>query len=287
MKKFFLFSILVLGLLSCIKNNPDPAFVEITSWTLVANPDLIPDEGVLTQNFTNAWVFANGQLVGIFELPIRLPILGEGLTNFQIYPTILNNGISATKKIYPFVDSYEVTVDLVKNQTTTINPVTRYKSSSKVIIIEDFDGVSPNFEDDPNSMATLMKDNDPQYLQWGSGYGYIALTLQDSTYSGYSITNYTPPKGQEVYLEVDYLNTNDLVTGILEVSVQSVTNHPNIQMNDQPIGGAVWKKIYIDLREIISGTPSAQYYKLTFQAALEAGGVPRDILIDNVKLVHF
>jgi hypothetical protein len=287
MKSLLIGSLLVFGLLSCVKNNPNPSYVTITPWTLVANPDLIPDEGFLTQNFSNAWVFANGQLIGIFELPVTLPVLSSGITNFQIYPTILDNGISATKKIYPFVDSYDVSVNLIQNQTVTINPVTRYKSNAKVTIVEDFDGVSPNFEDDPNSMATLYKDNAPQYLQWGSGYGLISLTPQDSMYVGYSIANYTPPKGQEVYLEIDYRNSNDLETGILEVSSQGVTYHPNIQLNDQDLGCEVWKKIYIDVREIISGTPNAQYYKLTLKAFLEAGGVSRDIMIDNIKLVHF
>lgn len=287
MKKIILFTVLVFGLLSCVKNNPDPAWLEIKEWTLNANPNIVPDEGELTHNFTNAWIFADGKFIGAFELPIKLPILEEGTTELQIYPTILNNGISATKKIYPFVEPYIISVDFVKNQTITIQPQTKYKDNAKVTIIDDFEGFTTTFIMDPTTLAELTKENDPQYLKWGNGYGQIVLTSEDSLFAAVTKENYVWPKGQEIYLEIDYRNSNDLITGILEVGPQSVTNHPNIQMNGQQIGCEVWKKIYIDLREIVSGTPNAQNYELTLQAALEAGGVSRSIMIDNIKVVHY
>ncbi len=292
MKKFLLLIVVAFVVNSCVKNNPDPAWIKIEPWNLEANSDLNGAEGALTSNFKNAWVFADGKLIGVFELPAKVPILLEGSVNLQIFPTIENNGISATKKVYPFVEKYEVTVNLVKNETIVLNPVTRYKTLTKFWIENFDDSFNPKFETDVNSMASLMYGNDPQYLKWGTGYGLINLTPTDSTFLAYTKdsqnqTFSTWPKGQEIYLEIDYINTNSLVTGLIELSTQAITNHPNIQLNGQNIGAQVWKKIYIDLREIVSGTPTAEYYKIYLQAALQAGGVSRDVIIDNVKLIYF
>ena len=292
MKKFLLLIVVVFVVNSCVKNNPDPAWIKIEPWNLEVNSDLNGAEGALTSNFKNAWVFADGKLIGVFELPAKVPILSEGSVKLQIYPTIENNGISATKKVYPFVEQYEVTVNLVKNETIVLNPVTRYKTMTKFWIENFDDSFNFKFETDVNSMASLIYGNDPQYLKWGTGYGLINLTPTDSTFLAYTKdsqnqTFSTWPKGQEIYLEIDYINTNSLVTGLIELSSQAITNHPNIQLNGQNIGAQVWKKIYIDLREIVSGTPTAEYYKIYLQAALQSGGLPRDVIIDNVKLIYF
>jgi hypothetical protein len=285
MKKFLLIPILFI-LFSCVKNNPDPTWLEIKPWTLEANPTLNGSEKVLTSDFGYAWVFANGQLLGVFELPVKIPILTEGTTKLQIYPTILNNGISATKKIYPFVEAYEVSVNFVKNTTTVIQPVTRYKSTLS-FDVRDFDDADPEFETDASSDVNFVVANDPAYLKWGSGYGFIEMDSDHTYFAASSTGQMVLPKGQDVYLEIDYLNSNDVITGVIELSSAGITNHQNIQMNDQEIGKEVWKKIYIDLREIVSGTPVSTDYKISLQAYFQGGDVPRKILLDNVKVIHF
>lgn len=285
MKKFLLLLPLLGLLMGCVKNNPDPAYLEIGEWTLEANSDLNGNEGEITSNFSNAWVYVNGNLVGIFELPAKIPVLADGSAVVTIFPAILNNGISATKKVYPFVEKYQKTVTLVANTVVEIEPVTRYKSSVD-FWINDFEDLNNVFTDDPTSDVGITTGSDPQYLQWGSSYGLIELTTENAFYAGYS-SSLVLPKGQDVYLEIDYLNSNDLVTGVIEIGSQNIVNHPNIQLNDQEIGEEVWKKIYIDLREIVSGTPQGEQYKISLEAFLNSGGVDRKIILDNVKVVYF
>ncbi len=287
MKKFLLILPLLATLLSCIKNNPNPAWLEINAWTLEANSILNSTEGALTSNFTDAWVYVNGNLIGTFELPVKVPVIAEGSAVITIFPAILNNGISATKKIYPFVEKYELSTTLTPNGKIEIDPVTRYKSNLK-FWINDFESPDIGFTSDPNtSMVDMIAESDPQYVQWGSSYGIIKLSTEDTYYAGYTTLSKALPKGQDVYLEIDYRNQNDLVTGVIELGPQNIQNHPNIQLNDQQIGCEVWKKIYIDLREIVSGTPQGESYKISLEATLEAGGIPRNILLDNVKVVYF
>jgi hypothetical protein len=283
-----LFAIFILA--SCVKNNDQPSWIEISDWELLANSSLGAKEGELTHNFSSAWIYANGKLVGVFELPVKLPLLLEGTTTFQIFPTVLNNGISATKKVYPFVQPYELTVDLVKNETISIHPFTRHYDQVK-FWIENFED-SQKFETDgTNSLVSMVKGNDPAVLKYGDYYGLIALISVDSIYAGYTLENdplYLPKKGAEVYLEIDYHSTNSLITGLIEHSASVVKYHPNIQLNAQdPNEVVVWKKIYIDMKEIVSGTSQSEYYKISLLAKLDPGGINREVIIDNVKVLHY
>jgi hypothetical protein len=56
MFKRTLFFIPILLLLGCVKNNPDPSWLEVTEWTLLSNTGLSGAEGELTHNFSVAWV---------------------------------------------------------------------------------------------------------------------------------------------------------------------------------------------------------------------------------------
>jgi hypothetical protein len=292
MKQFFLFVLAGLMLNSCIKNNPDPAWIEITPWTLLPNSNSQYPTGELTHAFTEAWVYVNDELMGVFQVSdtLKIPVLKSGAVNIKVYPAIRNNGVSATKKIYPFVERYEINTTLVQNQTLQINPVTRYSSMVK-FSIEDFEDPAIKIVNDPNSMTQMSQGNDPAILQWGNYYGLVNLTEADSTWNAYtnfnSINEANLPRGEEVYLEIDYYNTNSVVTGLLWISPSSIKNNTNYQLNKQAPSAVKWKKIYIDLKELISNSPAGTYFEQSFQALLDEGDTEGTIIIDNIKVVHF
>jgi hypothetical protein len=289
MKHILFFALISLVLSSCIKNNPDPSWLEVNEWTLIENPNYAYFQGELTHNFTDAWVFVDDKVIGVFEVPFKIPILKDGNVNIKIYPAIRNNGISATKKIYPFVEVYEINADLVKNEVLTLNPITQYISSTH-FWIEDFEDPGLDITDDINSATNIQTGNDPLILKWGNAYGEVNLTTTDSTWVAYTtnqLGNMVLPKGQEVYLEIDYYNTNSLVTGVLAISPTSVKNNQNIMLNAQNPSSVKWKKIYIDLKEIISNSAGANQFSQSFQANLDKGDTEGLIILDNVKIVHF
>jgi hypothetical protein len=292
MKQFFLFMIVGLMLNSCIKNNPDPSWIEITPWTLVANSNSQYPTGELTHSFTDAWVYVNDELIGVFQVTdtLKIPVLKSGAVNIKIYPAIRNNGVSATKKIYPFVERYEINTTLVQNQTLQINPVTRYSSMVR-FAIEDFEDPAIKIVNDPNSATQMSQGNDPAILQWGNFYGFVNLNETDSTWVAYtnfeSVNEANLPRGEEVYLEIDYYNTNNVVTGLLWISSSSIKNNTNYQLNDQDPSSVKWKKIYIDLKELVSNSPAGSYFEQSFQAILDKDDTEGLIVIDNIKVVHF
>ncbi len=294
MKNLLQFSIIFILLTSCIKDIPDPSWVKIETWTLEANPNAQNSAGVLTHNFTDARVYVNNELLGIFELPVKIPVLAEGNAEIKIFPTIKNNGISATKKAYPFVETYVENVVLVKNQTVTIHPKTRYYKETK-FNIEDFEDVTVKLVDGPNSSTNFMVVSDASIINPQINENkFLKVVLNQSqdnwvastTFNNGSI-NMPLPKGQEVYLEIDYYNTNQVVSGLLGIGIDGVQENPNVRLNPQSPSEVKWKKIYIELREVVSGMTNAQYYEFSFDALLDDGDSEGIICIDNIKAVYF
>ena len=285
MRTILFFSVFILMLTSCTKNNPDPSWLEVNEWTLLQNANSQYPTGELTHNFTDAWVLIDDKIIGVFEVPFKIPILRSGKVNIKIIPAIRNNGIAATKKIYPFVERYEINTELVQNETVIINPTTQYVNVTK-FWLEDFEDASLKIQNDPNSAASILKGNDPSILSWGNYYGIINLTPTDSSWVGYTDDMYLP-KGEEVYLEMDYYNTKSLITGVLAISPSGVFNNTNVMLNLQDPATVKWKKIYIDLREIISNSASGAYFKQSFEAQIGYDLSEGFIILDNIKVVHF
>ncbi len=281
MKNVIVISLILLSFTSCIKNNESPAFIKINSWILEVNAS--DNQGALTHNFSNAWVYVDGELLGVFELPCKVPILKTGSAEIVIFPTIWNNGISKTKKIYPFVESHTSLVSLVGNEITEINPVTRYKVSTQ-FWIEDFQGSSPKLNAGNPSPASLVVESDPNN---SNKYGRVFLNETQNAWAAYTNDELSFSNSKHVYLEVDCLNTNEVVTGlIINSSNGSSENHSNISLPRQSPGEAVWKKVYIDLTELINVSQGIGFLQ-SFQAVLDNGDSDGLILIDNIKVVYY
>ncbi|MBT5437778.1 MAG: hypothetical protein HOK92_01100 [Flavobacteriales bacterium] len=269
---------------SCVKNNPDPSWLEVNEWQLNSNIDLSGLEGELTESITNAQVYIDDQLIGIFEVPFRIPILKTGAVNVKVYPVVINNGISATKKLYPFLEHYEIDAELVQNEDLVINPVTNYKSITN-FWVEDFEDINNSIENDETSTTFLQLSNENLNSFNGNFYGKVVLNEVDSTWVANTTDQLAIPKGSECYLEIDYYVTNDLYTGLLFVSPSVISNNVNVRLNGQAPENVVWKKIYIELKELISSSPNNTQFLQTFTAFLDEGKTEGLICIDNIKVL--
>ncbi|MEY4573832.1 MAG: hypothetical protein RLZ10_3138 [Bacteroidota bacterium] len=290
MRIFFVFSLIFLFITSCVKNNPDPAWLEVKEWQLFPNSSLSGEEGELTHNFSDAWVYINDEVIGVFEVPFKIPILKSGPCNIKIFPTIRNNGIAATKKMYPFMEVFEVNAELVQNQTLTINPVTKYKGVTQ-FWIEDFeDPLNLSIEVDQNTSAIKSTPTSNLNLESFNGnfYGDIQLNAVDSSWIASTQQQLSIQKGREAYLEVDYYNTNSVVTGLIYVKPDNSTVYnPNITLQSQSLENVRWKKMYIDLKELIGFSPNGSNFLQSFIARIDEGKSQSEIKIDNIKVVYF
>ena len=279
---FLLFSIS-----GCVKNNPAPAFIQIDKWELEANPSLNLEEGVLTHALTDAWVYIDDKIIGVFELPVKIPVLVTGNKTIRIFPAIRKNGIRDTKTIYPFCESVSVPVNLVQNETVTISPKTRYFSNTKFYWKEEFEDVGFSFETDPVSNGTIIRKTNSPEVKYGSGCGFISLNKNsDSLWIGYTNKQLVLPKsGAEVYLEIDFKTNNNILTGVLGINSFEIKQNPFIQLNKDQNGE--WRKIYLDLKEIVSNSTSAEYFEIYLRALIDPENTTGEIYIDNLKILFF
>ncbi|MFM7566739.1 MAG: hypothetical protein ACKO4K_08330 [Flavobacteriales bacterium] len=285
--KNVVFAGLFLLLFGCVKNNPDPSWLTIEKWTLTANPMLSGSEGELFHNLSEAWVYVNDDCLGVFELPVKIPVLKSGPVSVKVYPGVRNNGVSATKKIYPFLKAYELNTTLTQNQVTTISPTTQYLENTQ-FIIEDFEGANLNLVNDPNtSVANYILDNVDLQPFNGNAYARVQLNQSDSLWIAYTTFNSYLPKGKEVYLEIDYYTTNHVVTGLLAISPSGIKRNINYQLNRSTPETVKWKKIYLDLRELIGASDANAYFDHSFEALKHADSDQTEIRIDNIKVVYF
>ncbi len=279
---------------SCVKNNEDPSWIEITEWQLIKNPNEQYPSGVLTSNLTNAWVYVNNKIIGVFELPCKIPVLESGTVEIKVFPAILNNGISATKKIYPFMEPVTISANLIQNEVFHIDPVTQYYAQTK-FTFENFEDPTIKLEDGPTSLANLQVVSDANIIDPTiNGTKFCKIVLSDAANNWIASTTFNNgalnmplPSGKEVYLEIDYYNTNRFTSGLLGISQNGIQDNPNVQMNPQDPNSVRWKKIYIELREVVSGMTTADYFEFSFQALIDDGETDGIICIDNIKAVYF
>lgn len=273
----------LLFLLSCSKKNPDPTWIKINEWNLISNKT--NKEGELSHNFSNAYIEIDDKTIGFFELPIQLPLLETGKHTIKIFPVVLNNGISASKTIYPFCVPYKLDIELNQNKTLTINPQTSYYTDC-TFWIEDFEDAGIKLKSESGFEDLFSMDNNQKYLKYGNNYGKILVTKENPIWQGKTNTNSSLPAGKNIYLELDYLNTENLLTGVFISNYSGMSYNPNVTLNAQDKANLRWKKVYIDLRQMISYSINGSIFEQYFNVINSSNIDTNFVLLDNIKLIY-
>lgn len=273
---------------SCKKQDLTPSWLIIDSIELETNE---PIQGPNSHNIVDAWVYMDNEPLGVFSLPAKIPVLAEGEHEFIIYAGVMQNGISATRIKYPFYNRFDATVNLIKDQKTQIYPSVTYKENVQFELKEDFEDIGIDFQKESTSntdMSIISYTQYPDIVKYGTNCGLIELNSIDSLYKGITSTNMNLPRNEDVYLEIDYMNTNSIAMGVIaENSSGSQEHTPLVLMNAQDIETLKWKKIYIDLREDVSFEVNATSYEIYLISILDSDLTNGTIYIDNIKVVRF
>ncbi|WP_133122119.1 hypothetical protein [Brumimicrobium salinarum] len=250
------------------------------------NQDAMNDQGELSHDISQVFLNMDGKSLGTYELPAKIPIIGDGAHDFVLIPGVIVNGIRGTKKRYPFMEQYKSVITLKKNDTVSIVPETRYFKEIN-FLIEDFESPSMQLDVSSESLATIGRNNDPSILKWGNRYGEVILNDSDSLISFTTDFNTVLPKlGTDVFLEFDYMNTNSMLIGTYSYGNGNVYYDPYLQINPQSAGDAVWKHVYVDLKENISYRQTTPINEAQFTMVLDDLGTSKYVYIDNIKLVY-
>jgi hypothetical protein len=289
--KLMFFCLLLVLVSSCDIINPQeevPGFLLVSPFQLTTTPA----QGSSSSKITEVWVSVDGEFLGAFPLPARIPVLGSGERRISLQAGIKDNGISSSPDIFPFYTITNTTLNLQPNQTYTIQPGITYLPETRFALIENFEGPQHVFSElrvgGPNQ--AMQKSTVAPFE--GTASGLITL---DSTHTIAEIA--TRPifrnlneRSPFVYLEMDYKSEVPVLVGLVGYG-------PNTPLTGRTLYEAGflpkenWNKIYFNLSQSIFAS-GLNDFQVVVQAAIpvQNGTLTRNtarIWIDNVKLVHF
>lgn len=242
------------------------------------------EQGSSSSNITDAWVYVDDQLIGAFELPATFPVLFEGTHTIKVKPGIKLNGISESRTINPFYTTYTATVNLIPDSIINLTPSSTYYSSVIFAWKEGFEDGGISLEKTYRSDTTIEKTSDITKKFEGD---YSGIANVDSTHDFFECktsASYVLPKtGSAVFLEMNYKNNVEFSVGIFANATGTSVQHELLVLNPT----AVWKKIYINLTGKVSTEASANSFQIFFGCQKPAGVANGEILIDNIKLLHY
>jgi len=267
---------------TCSKDNYEadvPAYVTINDIGFSTN---YAQEGSASENITDAWVYANDDLVGVFELPATFPVLKKGNIELKVYAGIKDNGIAASRARYTMYDPYIENVNLVAGETIEVAPSVTYNSGVKFRWLEDFENASLSFLYHTYSDTILFKNN--TNVKEGNYSGKALLDANMDFFEATSTPFSNIPRSlSSVYLELDFKTNEPVLVGIYHNDDQYGVVRLNIATE--------WKKIYINLTEVVSSKQTATDIKIFF-GIQEFANDPfltdnPEIHLDNIKLLHY
>jgi hypothetical protein len=279
---FPLFLLLLLEQTSCEKftgSQTIPAYLKIDSISLNTT---YSTQGTASNSIVDAWVYVDGELIGTFQLPAKFPVLKEGTHSLQIMAGIKKDGIATTRISYPFYQTITKTINLVPDKTLPIGTLTTsYSSKTKFIWREDFEGAAITLDTIPGSTEKIkLTSNDSAFE--GNHSAIIKLDTVGATLDCVSKGTFTIPNSG-VFMEMNFNLNAPLTVGVYVTAFGIINETPIMTLN--PTNG-VWKKIYIDLTDILNTYSGATTFRVYLYEKNTTGDHEK-ILLDNIKVLSF
>ena len=261
--KYIIF--LIIFLVACEKDdvNKIPGFIKIEEIILNENT---------TDNISDAWVYINDQLQGVYELPVHFPVLELGKKQLRIRAGIKNNGIASSRAAYPFYTSYIEEIELSEDQEISIYPEVTYLSSTNIlnddsdIILEktNFSDTSIVFSIEENCNAGFLTDS--------------LITFEISTQALEGL----PQDGSPVYLELDYKCNTQFLAGMFINYSPTIVKKDLLWVNPKE----EWNKIYINLTGTINEGVNAPSFSIFIGMQRDFNLTRNELYFKNFKVVY-
>lgn len=286
-KTLFIALLCSLLFLTTCENEPAPAvaYLEVTELLVAAKSD----EGTSSAKLNTIWVEQNGQQIGAFSPPCRIPVYAGENQTLRFIPGISLNGVYSQRNQYEMLKPIEKSWTLEEASTRVISPEVltfEYNPIYSLMVIEDFDGIGLNYNKTIQSDTSLLITSDtsevfshPGELPNKSGKFVLPpVSLGEfKTLQAFVLPKY----GANVWLEVNYKTDVALTFGITANEILQSAKTPVVTLfpNEE------WNKVYINLVTEVSGYPNALDYNLFF-GSINTTNDTATVLIDNIKLLY-
>ncbi len=284
-KILFSATLILLMFWSCERENPEPGtpvFIKVDSFDFSA---AYGTQGTERQKIVDTWIFADGANVGVFELPVTVPVLKEGRGELRIEAGILINGIASTRINNPFFEPVIISDFLFEpDSMISLTPATTYRSTTIFKWLEDFEAPSISLDTtNLGSTAGIVRVSGQEAYE-GSYSGLIVLNDERQTFEAATFDAFElPVTGQPILLEMNYKNNHKFAVGIIAQSTSQIIKSDIIILNPSE----EWNKIYINFTDKVRQSNAAIDFKVLIRSYVEEGEIEEArIYLDNLKLMH-
>jgi len=280
MHRLLLLFILALGSCTFFDNGDlTPMYFKIES----AGHSTTVEQGLPTHNIRDISVYADGFSIGVFNMPVDVPVLMEAdPLRLDLVAVVRNNGIASNPVEYPFYKPIGYTFDFEGNKTVELTPVFEYNNLVKFVQVADFEGGNPfSVDTDGREEISIERSTDTPY---GNFCGTITLDTINNVFakSTFSRIDRSMLLGGPVFLEMDYRNEIPFTVGIVRIETGNLqVPFLKVGLTPQP----EWNKVYIELTGELNDNLIEEFTILV--ANSPENTQTGTIWIDNVKLVHF
>lgn len=237
-----------------------------------------------SSGITDAWVYVDNNLVGVFELPAQFPVIASGTSEVTIRPGIKVNGISATRTYYPFYTAYSKQVDFEPSKVIVLKNV----PSGDVDWVEipwkeNFENGGDKFEINDKSDTTLIITSAEKFSGQYSGAAFLDTAhsyFQMETVDLLTRPDFSNPVG--MYLEMNFKCDTYIIVGIFIYASSGVVPNDIIYLNPTD----VWKKIYIDLYNPLVGYTTGTPFRIFIASVLGDNKEKASIYLDDMRVVQ-
>lgn len=267
-----------LFIFSCDVINPEepiPSYIEIPSF------DISHDKTEI--GIQDAWVYVNGNFVGVFELPAHFPVIASGDCELLIAPGIKVNGTNETRSEYPFYERYATSKTLIPSESIIINPVAGYRDWANIAFSENFENTINFSTLDTNNIGF---STDINHTIQGSKCGYVEISDTAAFRVQSSSIEMPYIRGDRgMFLELNYQTESPILIGFKAYNGETLLSN-NIEYMIQLFEKDEWTKLYIDLYNPMLSYLSADSFKIIFDNNGLSKNQGTAFYIDDIKIVY-
>ena len=240
-------------------------------------------QGLPTHGVRDVSVYADGFSIGVYSLPVDVPVLESDETlNLDLLAVVRNNGIASNPIEYPFFEPISYEYDFGAGETEELDLTFSYSDQVKVINVGDFEiSNALSVDTDGQEELEFVRSSETPY---GDFCGKITLSEGDVGFAKSTFARIARETviGGPIFLEIDYRNEIPFTVGILRYEGANL-QVPFLKVGLNP--QEEWNKAYIELTAELSDD-------LIEEFTILIGSSPENtatgsIWIDNMRLVHF
>lgn len=241
-------------------------------------------QGTDINSITDCWLYVNGKLIGVFEVPFKVPVLEFGPQSIQIEPGFKNSASDSNRDIYPLMQGWYLTDTLKEAKILNLTPEFAYRPAT-FNLVENFEDIGIEFEVSAQSDTCITLVSGAQAQEGKSMF--FALDDERSHFECKSSKLYEITKKGSAFLEISFKCTDTFVFGFFSLEYNGSTL-AEVRKNVYVFNPTdEWKTVYINLNYHVinaSGTKFRLFF--TCIRPTEASSDKTEVFIDNVKLVY-